>query len=231
MKDWILVYFTLCCYPINCKKLIFFLEHIFYLCCTGTASQTCMNGSVNITEVVQIKGYKIGSVFICNGEYWGAVCGDGWDANDTKVLCRELGFSMPKNFTIPPIIADCTEMQAYEESWFGGYGSPPGATNFHCNGTEVNLAACRYQVHSHCSQYAGVMCTSKHYPISQTSAKLYLCLIQPIQPYHSHQVKSVKQCVTTVQGVVQSALHVLHASILLQPPSPSAHQKLMLHLL
>lgn len=33
-----------------------------------------------------------GMLAICDGERWRAVCGDGWDMNEAKVLCRELGF-------------------------------------------------------------------------------------------------------------------------------------------
>ena len=38
-----------------------------------------------------------GNVQVCNSGEWGYVCGNSWDNNDAKVVCRQLGYSTSSN--------------------------------------------------------------------------------------------------------------------------------------
>ena len=84
----------------------------------------------------------------------GRICSDGWDDNDAKVFCSELGFQYGK---------------AYEHFLFNSYyyyssTGPFWTTNVQCQGSEFRLRDCQLTMGgvSQCrsGKAAGVLCTS-----------------------------------------------------------------------
>ena len=61
---------------------------------------------------------------------WGRVCGDEWDLNDAKVLCREVGFGMA---------IDAKSKESYGEGsgifWL---------SKVNCTGTESSIVDCSH---------------------------------------------------------------------------------------
>ena len=86
-----------------------------------------------------------------NGE-WGTVCGDGWDLNDTQVVCRQLGYDLAVN--------------ARSSAYYGQGSGQIWLNNVTCVGNESNIEDCSHDgwgVHdcTH-SKDAGVKCAASN---------------------------------------------------------------------
>ena len=48
----------------------------------------CVNSDVQLVGGLNTNE---GRVEFCENDDWGSVCGDGWDRNNARVVCRQLG--------------------------------------------------------------------------------------------------------------------------------------------
>ncbi|XP_019848942.1 PREDICTED: deleted in malignant brain tumors 1 protein-like [Amphimedon queenslandica] len=108
---------------------------------------SCTDGSVHL---VNGSIYQEGRVEVCVDGVWGSVCSSGWDTNDAKVICKQLGY-----LDSEPVV-----------SLNGKYGVGDGPIYFSdlsCQGWEHTFTICSKSSYLHftCSNIAiaGALCT------------------------------------------------------------------------
>ena len=58
----------------------------------------CTEGS---TQLVRGPTIREGTVEICVGGFWAAICDNSWDSRDAQVICHQLGFtSLGNDYTV-----------------------------------------------------------------------------------------------------------------------------------
>ena len=75
--------------------------------------------------------YRTGRVDIYINNTWGIVCDDGWDDNDARVVCKQLGFGNTG-----------TGIQTFPTSTSTSY--PIWLDDVNCNGFESRLINCSH---------------------------------------------------------------------------------------
>ena len=96
-------------------------------------------GSVGTSEAY-------GNVFAGNSNgYLGPVCDDNWGSDDAEVVCRQLGY---------------TRGDAYTASRWGSVSSNFAMDDVVCNGNELYIQDCGYNLSDNCGsdEGAGVRC-------------------------------------------------------------------------
>ncbi|XP_071498165.1 scavenger receptor cysteine-rich domain-containing protein DMBT1-like [Diadema antillarum] len=114
------------------------------------AGAVCSNDAVTNTEIrlVGTESPFQGRVEVYLLQQWGTVCDDGWDINDARVVCRQMGYGAVIDYTTNALFGRGTGRILLDD--------------VHCSGSETRLEECTNRGHgSHnCghSEDAGVIC-------------------------------------------------------------------------
>ncbi|KAI4887686.1 hypothetical protein NFI96_005895 [Prochilodus magdalenae] len=104
---------------------------------------------VNI-RLVNGNGVCSGRVEVSHNGQWGTVCDDGWDMNDSTVVCRQLGCGRA--------------LLAHREAYFGKGRGPIHLKNVNCSGRESVITECSHDGSGIMTcghgEDAGVSCTA-----------------------------------------------------------------------
>jgi deleted-in-malignant-brain-tumors protein 1 len=112
------------------------------------------------------KDYE-GRVDIFHSSEWGTVCDDGWNTNNARVICRQLGYSGGTSISIAPYGQAAPYGQGVGRIWMD---------DVRCKGNEHNISLCSFNgwgVHN-CGHYKdiGVACIKNN---TQKGIRICLC--------------------------------------------------------
>ncbi|KAK7481079.1 hypothetical protein BaRGS_00027715 [Batillaria attramentaria] len=100
--------------------------------CNGSETHLLQCFSPSAIDPIRLvggKNYTEGRVEIQVNEEWGTVCNDGWDTNEARVVCRQLGF-------------DSGNARAWTNNHFGQGSGHPYLDDMACTGSESYLLQC-----------------------------------------------------------------------------------------
>ena len=134
--------------------------------CSTVLNMNCTDGALRLVGGANTSE---GRVEMCKNGVWGTVCDDSWDANDAKVVCRQLGYSTHGKayyYTVVSfclcitMVMVCIDAVAYRNAHFGQGTGPILVDNAACAGTETALIQCSHSSTHNCYHYedAGVKC-------------------------------------------------------------------------
>ena len=124
-----------------------------------SCSEGCLDGDIRLAEG---STPQEGRVEVCKSNVWGTVCDDGWNREDARVVCRQLGYSIASksfkslrgikfNYVVEKIVQvnDIRKLfillslsVSIDRAFFGpGYGVT-ALNNVQCVGTESRLVDC-----------------------------------------------------------------------------------------
>ena len=69
--------------------------YVFLSLLEDSLGQRCSDGDVRLRGGTEFAG----RVEVCASGTWGTICDKGWDHEDARVICNQLNFSYPQNFT------------------------------------------------------------------------------------------------------------------------------------
>ena len=130
----------------------------------------CTEGSVRLVGGPNNSSLQ-GTVEICLDKSWSLIAQHGWDDNDARVICKQLGVNNPQGNKLSlPSPLTYNHILAGAAVYNSTYGKPKRAirySNVYCRGNEKEIADCTH--HTFEFEYgrtlkvevAGVNCGSK----------------------------------------------------------------------
>ena len=79
---------------VNIQKLLYYEAYLLFL-----IIELCNDGEVKLNNAQS----QFGQVEVCVNQTWRTICAQGWTANNTKVVCRQLGLSDPRGVLSFPV--------------------------------------------------------------------------------------------------------------------------------